>query len=214
MTKVDMKRELGHLYKAPPRPEMVEVPPLEYIMVDGTGDPNDNEWFGEATGALYAVSYTLKFKIKRGRLDMDYVVMPLQGLWWAEDMEVFVMDARKDWKWTLMILQPEVVTQGMFEEACHEVLKKKGLEAVGMLRLETYREGPSAQVMHIGPYAEEAPTIAALHEFIEEEGRQPEGKHHEIYLGDPRRTAPERLKTIIRQPVGPVGSVGPAGPVD
>lgn len=203
MTKIDMKKELGHLYKAPRKPEMVEVPPLKYIMVDGTGDPTDNEWFGEATGALYAVSYTLKFKLKKGTPAMDYVVMPLQGLWWAEDMEVFVMDARKDWKWTLMILQPEEVTQGMFEDACREVLKKKGLEAVDQLRLETYREGSAAQVMHIGPYAEEAPTIATLHQFIQDEGRLPEGRHHEIYLGDPRRTAPERLKTIIRQPVGP-----------
>jgi hypothetical protein len=203
MAKIDMKKELGQLYKASRRPEMVEVPPFGYIMVDGTGDPNDNQWFQEAAEALYGVSYTLKFKLKKGTLEMDYVVMPLQGLWWAEDMEVFLRDARKDWQWTLMILQPKEVTKELFEDACDEVLRKKGLEAVGQLRLETYREGPAAQVMHIGPYAEEAPTIASLHEFIEEEGWLPKGKHHEIYLGDPRRTAPERLKTIIRQPVGP-----------
>jgi hypothetical protein len=131
----------------------------------------------------------------------NYVVMPLQGLWWAEDMEVFVMDAREDWLWTLMILQPEEVTPELFDDACQEVLKKKGLEAVGDLRLESFHEGPSAQVMHVGPYADEAPTIAGLHQFIDESGHSPRGKHHEIYLGDPRRTAPERLKTILRQPV-------------
>jgi hypothetical protein len=201
MDNIDLKRELADLYKAPRKPKMVDVPDLGYLMVDGTGDPVDNEWFQEATGALYAVSYTLKFKLKQGPVAKNYVVMPLEGLWWAEDMEVFIMDARKDWLWTLMILKPQEVTQELFEEACQEVLDKKGLEAVGKLRLETYHEGPSAQVMHIGPYADEAPTIAGLHEFIDDNGRTPRGKHHEIYLGDPRRTAPERLKTIIRQPV-------------
>jgi hypothetical protein len=171
-------------------------------MVDGTGNPNDNAWFQEATGALYAVSYTLKFSLKRGPQAVDYTVMPLEGLWWAEDMEVFVMDQRDDWLWTLMILQPEEVTEAMFEEACKGVMDKKGIGAVEHLRLETCHEGPSAQVMHIGPYTDEGPTIAALHEFIEEQGRRPRGKHHEIYLGDPRRTAPERLRTIIRQPFG------------
>jgi len=201
MTKIDLKRELVDLYKAPKKPVIVDVPPLSYAMVDGTGNPNDNEGFMAAMGALYAVSYTLKFKLKRGPRAMDYVVMPLQGLWWAEDMDVFVMDERDDWLWTLMILQPEEVNEDVFEEACQEVLDKKGLEAVCQLRLENYHEGPSAQVMHIGPYADEAPTIACLHEFIHDSGHRPRGKHHEIYLGDPRRTAPERLKTILRQPV-------------
>jgi len=201
VAKIDLKKELAHLYKAQREPAMVDVPPLLYLMVDGRGDPNDNEWFSEATGALYAVSYNLKFQLKRGPQALDYVVMPLQGLWWAKDMDVFVKDARADWEWTLMILQPEEVTQELFEDGGEEVLRKKGLEAVGQLRLETYHEGPAAQVMHTGPYADEAPTIAGLHAFIDESGHQPRGKHHEIYLGDPRRTAPERLRTILRQPV-------------
>jgi hypothetical protein len=201
MANIDMKKELANLYKAPRKPVMVDVPDLGFIMVDGTGNPNDNLWFQEAAGALYAVSYTLKFKLKLGPVARNYVVMPLEGLWWAEDMEVFVMDIREDWLWTLMILQPEEVTQELFEDACAEVLKKKGLEAVEKLRLESYHEGQSAQVMHIGPYADEAPTIAGLHQFIDESGHTPRGKHHEIYLGDPRRTAPERLRTILRQPV-------------
>jgi hypothetical protein len=201
MAKIDLKKELADLYKAPREPVMVNVPSLRYIMVDGRGDPNVSEWFQEATGALYAVSYTLKFKLKRGPGEMDYVVMPLQGLWWAEDMDVFVMEAKEEYEWTLMILQPDEVTEEMFADACREVKEKKGLEAVDRLRLETYQEGPSAQVMHIGPYADEAPTIAGLHAFIDDSGHRPRGKHHEIYLGDPRRTAPERLRTIIRQPI-------------
>jgi hypothetical protein len=201
VAKIDLKKELADLYKAPTEPVMVDVPPLRYIMVDGRGDPNVSEWFQEATGALYAVSYTLKFKLKRGPASVDYVVMPLQGLWWAEDMDVFLLEAKEEYEWTLMILQPEEVTEEMFGEACREVREKKGLEAVDELRLETYQEGAAAQVMHIGPYADEAPTIAALHGFIDDSGHSPRGKHHEIYLGDPRRTAPERLKTIIRQPV-------------
>lgn len=201
MTKIDLKKELADLYRAPRRPVMVDVPPLQYIMVDGSGDPNVSEWFQEATGALYGVSYTLKFKLKKGPQAVDYVVMPLQGLWWAEDMDVFLMEAKEEYEWTLMILQPDEVTEALLSEACEEVKGKKGLEAVDRLRLEKYHEGPSAQVMHIGPYADEAPTIAALHEFIDESGHSPRGKHHEIYLGDPRRTAPERLRTIIRQPV-------------
>ena len=201
MAKTDLKKEMAHLYKAPREPVMVEVPPLQYLMVDGKGDPNVSEWFQEATGALYGASYTLKFKLKRGPQALDYVVMPLQGLWWAEEMDVFLMEAKEEYEWTLMILQPDEVTREMFEDACREVKERKGLDAVDHLRLETYHEGLSAQVMHVGPYADEAPTIAALHEFIDESGRRPRGKHHEIYLGDPRRTKPERLKTIIRQPV-------------
>ena len=201
MAKIDLKKELADLYNAPRKPSMVEVPSLPYLMVDGRGDPNDNAWFQEATGALYAVSYTLKFKLKKGPQALDYVVMPLQGLWWAKDMDVFVVNARKEWEWTLMILQPKEVTPEMFADACDEVRRKKGLEAVGQLRLETYHEGKAAQVMYVGPYTDEAPTIADLHSFIGDNGCRPCGKHHEIYLGDPRRTAPERLRTIIRQPV-------------
>ena len=172
MARIDMKRELADLYRAPRDPVMVDVPPLGYIMVDGKGDPNTSEWFSEATGALYAVSYTLKFKLKRGPGELDYVVMPLQGLWWAGDMDAFVMEARDDWEWTLMILQPGEVTQALLEEARREVREGKGLEAVDHLRLETYDEGLAAQVMHMGPYAEEAPTIAGLHQFIDEGGQR------------------------------------------
>jgi hypothetical protein len=202
VVKVDLKRELKRLYSAPAGvPGMVEVPPLRFLMVDGRGDPNDNTDFHAAMEALYGMAYTLKFMLKRGPSTLDWVVMPLQGLWWADDMEVFRMDARADWKWTLMILQPDDVTEEHVEMAREELRAKKDPPGLAGLRYETYTEGLSAQVMHVGPYSEEGPTIARLHAFIDEQGRRPRGKHHEIYMGDPRRTAPERLRTILRQPV-------------
>lgn len=202
MAKLDLKKELKDLYTAPREPVMLEVPPLSYAMVDGRGYPGTSQEYQEAIEALYGVSYTLKFMLKRASSPMDYVVMPLEGLWWAEDMEVFIMDRKDEWLWTAMILQPDAVTDAIFEMAREELGRKKDPPALPRLRLETLEEGLSAQVMHIGPYSEEGPTIEALHRFIQDEGHQPRGKHHEIYLGDPRRTAPERLRTIIRQPVG------------
>ena len=202
MVKVDLKKEYKRLYSAPAdEPEMVEVPALRYLMVDGRGDPNDNADFQAAMEALYGMAYTLKFMLKRGPSALDWVVMPVQGLWWADDMEVFRLDARTDWKWTLMILQPDDVTEEHGETAREELREKTDPPGLPGLRYETYSEGLSAQVMYVGPYADEGPTIARLHEFIDEQGRRPKGKHHEIYMGDPRRTAPERLRTIIRQPV-------------
>ncbi len=202
MTKIDLKKELRDLYTAPKDPPvLLDVPVLQYVKIDGEGTPNDSQMFQDAMEALYGLSYTLKFMLKKGPEPMDFVVMPLQGLWWAEDMEEFSMDRKEDWLWTLMILQPDAVTEGMFEAASDELRRKKDPAALDRLRLETYHEGLSAQVMHIGPYEAEAPTIAGLHEFIRESGHTLRGKHHEIYMGDPRRTAPERLRTILRQPV-------------
>jgi hypothetical protein len=202
MAKTDLKKELKDLYTAPKdRPKIVTVPLHSYAMVDGKGNPNDSRSYQEAIEALYGVSYTLKFMLKRGPQAFDYVVMPLQGLWWAEDMEAFSMGTKEDWLWTMMILQPDEVTPELFEQAREELRGKKDPAAVDLLRLEGYEEGMAAQVMYIGPYDAEGPTIIALHEFIRESGHALRGKHHEIYMGDPRRTAPERLKTIIRQPI-------------
>ncbi len=202
MAKIDLKKELKDLYTAPrDLPVLLDVPVLKYVMIDGEGTPNESQMFQDAMEALYGLSYTLKFMLKKGPEPMDFVVMPLQGLWWAEDMEEFSMDRKEDWLWTLMILQPDAVTEGMFEAASDELRRKKDPAALDRLRLETYHEGLSAQVMHIGPYEAEAPTIAGLHEFIRESGHTLRGKHHEIYMGDPRRTAPERMRTILRQPV-------------
>lgn len=202
MAKTDLKKELKDLYHAPRgNPVLVDVPPLRYVMVDGSGVPNDNQMFQEAMEALYGVSYTLKFTLKKGDRPVDYIVMPLQGLWWIEDMEVFSLDRRGEWLWTLMILQPDEVTEEVFQQACEELRERKDPPGLPGLRFETLHEGLSAQVMHVGPYSGEAPTIARLHEFITGGGHSFRGKHHEIYLGNPRRTAPERLRTIIRQPV-------------
>lgn len=200
MAKIDLKKELKELYNPPREPVLVDVPPLSFLMVDGSGYPGTSQEYQEAMEVLYGMAYTLKFKLKRGPLALDHVVMPLEGLWWAKDMDVFLMDRKEEWLWTSMIMQPREVTKDLFEEARDELGRKKGPPALPRARLEVYEEGASAQVMYLGPYSEEGPTIEALHAFIEEGGHRRRGKHHEIYLGDPRRTAPERLRTIIRQP--------------
>jgi hypothetical protein len=202
MTKVDFKKQLKHLYQPSPKEfGVVDVPPMQFLMIDGHGDPNTAQEYQDALEALYAVAYTLKFASKKA-LGMDTVVPPLEGLWWAEDMDVFTASSDKStWDWTMMIMQPEWVTQEMFEEAVAQVEKKKNPPALPRLRLETYDEGSAVQIMHIGPYAAEGPTIARMHAFIAENGYEPAGKHHEIYLSDPRRTAPEKMKTVLRQPI-------------
>ena len=202
MTKIDLKKELKHLYSASAKEAaVVEVPEMNFLMIDGSGDPDASEEFQDAVGALYGLSYTLKFMIKKGERALDYKVMPLEGLWWVEGEEAFDIDRRELWRWTLMIMQPEFVTAELVERAAEEVERKKSPPALEKARFESFREGLSAQIMHVGPYCDEGPTIERLHAFIRESGRQPRGKHHEIYMGDPRRTAPERLKTILRQPM-------------
>lgn len=202
MQKLDLRKEHKAFYTAKMKPEMVEVPRMNYIKIDGQGDPNTSKSFEEAVGALFSVSYTLKFKVKKEGGRIDYRVMPLQGLWWADDMSEFSTDCKEDWKWTLMILQPDFITPEMFETAVSEVREKKGLPWLDQLRLEPYEEGPCAQIMHKGPFVDEKPTIDKLHDFIQDSGKKRCGLHHEIYLSDFRRTAPENLKTIIRQPCG------------
>jgi hypothetical protein len=201
MAKRDLKKELKQLYSPGSRDVVaVDVPSMNFLMIDGEGNPNTSQTYRDAIECLYALSYTLKFMIKKGRGGVDYSVMPLEGLWWGDDMDVF-MEGKKDlWKWTAMIMQPEYVTKALFKRACEEVQKKKALPALSKVRLETFREGKSAQIMYVGSYSAEGPTIKRIHTFIAEQGGRLSGKHHEIYLGDPRRTAPEKLKTVIRQP--------------
>jgi hypothetical protein len=179
----------------------VEVPEMAFLMVDGSDDPNTSEEYADAVEALYAVSYTVKFSVKKGPDGIDFKVMPLEGLWWSDDMTDFLEGRREAWKWTMMIAQPEVATPARVEDAIAEAGRKKDLPALGRFRFDRFHEGLCAQTMHVGPYSAERPTIEALHGFIADEGYERRGKHHEIYLGDPRRTAPERLRTIIRQPV-------------
>jgi hypothetical protein len=198
---LDYKKELKHLYRPSAKKfEVVDVPPMNFLMIDGHGDPNTAQEYQEAIEALYAVAYALKFMSKKEK-GMDYVVPPLEGLWWAENVEAFNTGDKSAWDWTMMIMQPEWVTRDMFEKALKQVEKKKDLPALSKLRLEAYHEGLSVQILHIGPYAAEAPTIAGMHAFAAENGYQLAGKHHEIYLGDPGRVAPEKLKTVLRQPV-------------
>jgi hypothetical protein len=198
--KTDLKKELKPLYTASAKAaSLVEVPPLKYLMVNGYGDPNTNPDFPAGIEALYTASYTLKFMLKKEQR-LDWVVPPLAGLWWML-LADFDPERRDDWRWTLMIPQPEQVTKELLEQALAAAKKKKSLPLLEKLRLETYAEGQAAQILHVGPYSNEAPTIARLHTFIREKGYHFCGKHHEIYLSDPRRTAPEKLKTILRQPV-------------
>ena len=197
MVKIDLKKELKHLYSASAKePQLVDVIPLNYLMIDGAGDPNAAE-FQQAMESLYAASYAIKFEAKKA--GNDFTVMPPEGLFWSDDPQSFGLEARDAWKWTLMIVQPAFVTGAMAMEATQAARRKKGLK-VG-LRFEALLEGQSAQIMHIGPYSEESTTIKLLHGFICEKGYEFNGKHHEIYLSDPRRAKPERMRTIIRQPV-------------
>jgi len=201
MSKTDFKKTLGHLYNPPRTFATVEVPDMQFLMIDGHGDPNTAQEYQDAVEALYAVAYKLKFASKKA-LDRDYVVPPLEGLWWAEEMGAFVARDKGAWDWTMMIMQPDWITPQMFEEAIGQVSKGKDLPALPRLRLERYHEGLAVQILHVGSYDDEAPTIARLHnEFLPDNGLAEAGKHHEIYLGDPRRTPPEKLKTILRQPV-------------
>lgn len=201
METIDLKKQYKALYTAKAdAPSRVDVPPLPYLMIDGAGDPNTAPAFAEGVQALYSLSYTMKFHLKKTR-EIDYPVMALEGLWWMEDMAEFDQAAKERWLWTLMILQPEVVTPDLLAWAIAEVEKKKGLAAVRRVRLETYHEGMSAQILHIGPFSEEGPNIVKLHAFIAAQGCALAGKHHEIYFSDTRRVPPEKWRTIIRQPM-------------
>jgi hypothetical protein len=198
---IDLKKELKHLYQ-PTAKDVVQVgvPTMNYLMVDGEGDPNTSKAFSDAVEALFAVSYTAKFKIKKGALAIDYGVMPLEGLWWADDMSKFSIEDKSNWKWTLMIMQPDFVTKEMIDTAISEVRKKKNPVAISKIRFETLSEGKCAQILHVGPFSEEGPTIEKVYKFIDSKGKRI-GKHHEIYLSDIRKANPVKWKTVIRQPM-------------
>ena len=205
MEKVDLKKSLKHLYNPSAKEiSFVDIPRMNFVMIDGSGDPNKAKEYQEAVEILYSISYTLKFTVKKEQ-EIDYAVMPLEGLWWADDMSLFT-SSKDIWKWTAMIMQPEYVNRSLFDIAVREVEKKKKLPALSRARLQSFQEGRSAQIMYFGPYSAEGATIEMIHKFIKEHGCTFDGllqKHHEIYLSDPRRTAPDKLKTIIRQPVQP-----------
>ena len=200
MEKIDLKAELKELYRPSAKVvSEVDVPQFNFLMIDGEGDPNTSELYKEAVQALFSVSYAAKFSLKRSK-GIDYVVMPLEGLWWADDMASFLTAEKAKWKWTLMIMQPPCVTRDHVDSALRGVKAKKGFPRLEELRFAKFSEGRCAQMLHIGPFSEEGPTIQRIHEYIEESSAL-SGKHHEIYLSDIRRASPDRWKTIIRQPM-------------
>ncbi len=201
--KVDLKREIATYRARQGRFDVVEVPDLTYLAVDGHGDPNGAA-FAEATSALYPLAYALKLA-SRDELGRDYVVPPLEGLWWADDWRAFTTARDKSaWDWTLLILVPDWVPSSMLEPARARVAARRGPARLADVRLEPMSEGRCVQTLHVGSFDDEAPVLARMHdEVVPERGLRLRGRHHEIYLSDPRRTAPGRLRTILRQPVEP-----------
>ncbi len=203
MDKVDFKKEWPHLYNPSSKGfSETEAPEMQFLMADGHGDPNTAQIYKDVVEALYAVAYKLKFMSKK-QLSKDYVVAPLEGLWWADDMQTFTAKRDKSaWDWTMMLMQPDWITPEMFTQAVAEAQKGKELPALSKVRLERYHEGLVVQILHIGSYEAEGPVLDKLHhEYLPQNGYVERGKHHEIYLSDPRKVAPEKLKTILRQPM-------------
>jgi hypothetical protein len=211
MKTLDLKKNFKHLYQPSAKKiEVIQVPNLHFAMIDGAiekgSEPGKSPMFADATQALYGISYTLKFTLKKRKTNaIDYPVMALEGLWWVED-GLFDITVKDNWSYTLMIMQPDVITKDLFEEAREQVRRKKGdSEMLSKVNLTHFEEGLCVQVMHIGPYATEPATIIRMKEFMAENGLKdnvgPNGKHHEIYMSDPRKAAPDKMKTVLRHPV-------------
>ena len=204
---LDFKKEYKDLYTPKDTPMLIDIQEMNFIMIDGVGDPNNNEDFHLAVELLYGLSYTIKMSKNKGNQPQgyfEYVIPPLEGLWWIDGGE-FSLEVRDNWKWTVMIRQPDFVTPEFFLWACGELKRKKPDVEVDKARFETFHEGLCVQSMHIGPYSTEPETVAKIEEFIKTSGLKcllsSGGKHHEIYLSDPRKSKPESLKTVLRQPV-------------
>jgi len=210
MDKLDLRKELKHLYlPSAKKVEIVKVPQFKFVMMDGEMEPGQSPEsspaFQDAMGALYGAAYTLKFMSKlRKRNPIDYTVMAVEGLWWVDSGE-FDLRKKDNWKWTLMVMQPKHITDKMFQAALRQLKEKRDSPALARLRFESFREGLCMQIMHIGPYSEEPQTIERMRAFAQENGYIYRDKHHEIYLGDPRRTRPDKLRTVLRQPIFKAG---------
>jgi hypothetical protein len=201
MEKIDLKKELKSFYNPTAKDvTLIDIPKMNFIMIDGQGAPESKQ-FMQAMLALYPIAYTIKFDKKKTG-GPDFTVMALEGLWWAEDMKVFMPETsdRNKWQWTVMMMQPDFITRRDFENAAEAAKKKKDNPALNSVRFESFIEGKSAQIMHIGPYSAEGPNIQKLQQKIAEIGGKLSGKHHEIYLSDPRRVTPDKMKTVLRQP--------------
>ena len=201
MESYDIKKAHPHLY-APRAGQitLVDVPELAYLCVDGRGNPNTADSYRHAVEALYGISYAVRFAAKRD-LGRVHVVAPLEGLWWSDDLAVFTARDKDQWQWTMMIHQPDWVTPDMVDAATRAAAAKKPNPALDLLRLERFTEGHAVQSLHVGPYDDEAPLIERMHDWARERGHELRGKHHEIYLSDPRKVEPAKLKTVLRQPV-------------
>jgi hypothetical protein len=209
MEKLDLKKDYKTLYNPPAKAvQLIEVPRLKFLMIDGSiepgCEPGNSPSFQEATAAIYGAAYTLKFMVKKRQENpIDYPVMALEGLWWVED-GLFDIKIKDNWFWTLLILAPDFIDENLFQEALAQLHKKRDSAALSKLRLETFQEGLCVQIMHIGPYADEPATVDRLAAFALDNQLQFQHRHHEIYLGDPRRSQPAQLKTILRHPVSKI----------
>ena len=202
MEKIDFKKNLKEFYKtSAKKAKIINIPSMQFLMIDGQGNPNSSETFQDAVATLFGVSYTLKFSVKKSEKAIDYGVMPLEGLWYSDNSSSFDAEDKNSWHWTLMIMQPDFITEPMVEEAIKTAEAKNKAPLANKLVFKSFSEGNVAQIMHIGPFSEEGPTVQKLHDFISENNCKQKGVHHEIYLSDIRRAAPENWKTIIRQPV-------------
>jgi hypothetical protein len=200
--KIDYRKEFRNLYTASVTDvQEVVVPRLQFLMVDGAGTPESSEEFQNAIAALYKVAYAVKFGRKKAGVGPDFTIGPLEGLWWMRGGEHFDSGRSQDWRWTLMIMMPEFINRTDIATALGDLESKKPTPALKLLSFSTLNEGQSVQIMHIGPYDREGPTIKRLVDYAQANGTKLRGKHHEIYLGDPRRTKPEKLRTILRHPL-------------
>lgn len=202
MNKIDFKKSLDCYHAQNHKLHVIDVPKMQYLMIDGHGDPNSSQEFQQAIVALYPVAYKLKFASKQ-ELEKDYVVMPLEGLWWAQDMTTFTSARDKSqWDFTLMIMQPDWITKDMFDTAVKKVAEKDPPAHLSKVRLETLDEGKCVQTLHVGSFDDETEILKQMHnEFIPQHNLSMTKKHHEIYFSDFRKVAPSKLRTILRQPV-------------
>ena len=197
---VDIKKDMKEFYQPPVSPVFVNVPEMNFLMLSGAGHP-DSELFQNTIQTLYAAAYGIKFALKKQSNATEYVVPPLEGLWWTQNEAVFDIEHKENWAWTLMIIQPDFITQDTFQVVVEGLSKKKNMPLLSQVKIEAFCEGLCVQLMHIGPYSAEPPNIIKMHQYAEAAGYKLHGKHHEIYLGDPRRTTSEKLKTVLRQPI-------------
>jgi hypothetical protein len=200
--KIDLKKELKNLYKpSAKKVSIVNVPEMKFLMLNGRGVPERSQEFQDAIQAVYGVAYTIKFTLKEDPSIPDFTVMPLESLWWISGGATFDKAEGSAWRWTVMVAQPHFITEEHLAAAKKKLKQKAGGPSVSNVRLRSFDEGLSAQMMHIGSYSSIGDSVKKVEDYAKENGYKLRGRHHEIYLSDPRRVAPEKLKTIVRRPL-------------